>query len=247
MASIDLLHAMNFLETFTRADLTGTLSSIEAAVKGNTASSCSKILADYAVNAELLSAAATFKRIAGQLNVAIHAAGILLCLPHILEQDEIIEYASLGAGNTGRPFDLETNVRIAEFKFIHWKGGPDSIRQNSLFKDFYELAESETSKKKFLYVLGTERPLAFFNGRRALITSILNKNTSLRDRLVARYGQRYAVVRDYFADHGGKVEIEDVSQWLRAHSFLIKRQAGWCSGTMEICKKVISNWSADLP
>ncbi|WP_283814259.1 hypothetical protein [Bradyrhizobium aeschynomenes] len=44
----------------------------------------------------------------------------MLCLPHILEEGEIVDYVSLGAGNTGRPFDLETNRRIAEFKFIHW-------------------------------------------------------------------------------------------------------------------------------
>ena len=67
----------------------------------------------------------------------------------------MIEYVSLGAGNTGRAFDLETNQRIAEFKFIHWQGGPESIRQNSLFKDFYEMAEYDTRKQKFLYVLGT--------------------------------------------------------------------------------------------
>lgn len=45
-----------------------------------------------------------------------------MCLPHILEPDERVESVSLGAGNTGRDFDLETNVRVAEFKFIHWRG-----------------------------------------------------------------------------------------------------------------------------
>ena len=86
------------------------------------------------------------KQLTGQINVMIHALGILLCLPHILGADEIIDYVSLGAGNTGRGFDLETNRRIAEFKFIHWQGGPQSIRRNALFKDFYEMAEYETDK-----------------------------------------------------------------------------------------------------
>jgi hypothetical protein len=62
----------------------------------------------------------------------IHALGILLCLPHILRPGEVIDYVSLGAGNTGRAFDLETSLRVAEFKFIHGQGGPGSIRQNSL-------------------------------------------------------------------------------------------------------------------
>jgi len=57
-----------------------------------------------------MAAAALMKRVAGQINVVIHALGILLCLPHILEADEVVEYVSLGAGNTGRAFDLETNL-----------------------------------------------------------------------------------------------------------------------------------------
>ena len=56
----------------------------------------------------------------------------------------------LGAGNTGREFDLETNYRIAEFKFIHWRGGPDTIRQNSIFKDFFLLADGESANRKYL-------------------------------------------------------------------------------------------------
>jgi hypothetical protein len=48
---------------------------------------------------------------------------------------------------TGRSFDLETSYRVAvaEFKFIRWQGGPESIRQNQLFKDFYLLARSRPS------------------------------------------------------------------------------------------------------
>ena len=67
-----------------------------------------------------------------------------MCLPHTLEARGAVEYVSLGAGNTGREFDLETNRRIAEFKFIHWRGGAESIRQNQLFKDFYLVAESKS-------------------------------------------------------------------------------------------------------
>jgi hypothetical protein len=106
-----------------RTDLGGTLSSIESAVKGLTAASCAKTLADAGVTSEVLSAAASLKRLAGQINVAIHATGVLLCLPHILEAGETVEYVSLGAGNTGKEFDLETNRRIAEFKFLTQRSG----------------------------------------------------------------------------------------------------------------------------
>jgi hypothetical protein len=64
-----------------------TLSSIESAVKGLTAANCAKTLADAGVTSEVLSAAASLKRLAGQVNVAIHATGILLCLPHILKRE----------------------------------------------------------------------------------------------------------------------------------------------------------------
>jgi hypothetical protein len=142
--------------------------------------------------------------------VVIHALGILLCLPHILRQGESIECVSLGAGNTGRPFDLETNQRIAEFKFVHWQGGPESIRQNSLFKDFYEMAEHETKNEKYLYVLGTEHAQKFFNGRPAL-SSVLKGNVTLRKKFTDRFGDRYRTVRDYYLPRKGFVVILDVS------------------------------------
>ncbi len=200
MASIDLAHVSTVLERFTRTDLGGTLSSIESVVKGLTAANCAETLATAGVTSEVLSAAASLKRLAGQVNVAIHATGILLCLPHILEAGETVEYVSLGAGNTGREFDLETNRRIAEFKFIHWRGGAESIRQNQLFKDFYLLAESTSKKRKYLYVLGTKTPLHFLNGGRKL-ESVLSRNVKLLNDLQARHGDKYKKVCDYFMAH----------------------------------------------
>lgn len=157
--------------------------------------------------------AGLIKQIAGQINVVIHAVGILACLARILRPGEVIEYVSLGAGNTGRDFDLETNHRIAEFKFIRWQGGPESIRQNALFKDFYAMAEHETTKAKLLYVLGTEHVEKFFNGRRAM-SSILSRNVKLRNEFTERFGDRYRTVRDYYLPRKGLVEIHDVSPFV---------------------------------
>jgi hypothetical protein len=163
--------------------------------------------------AEVLGAAGLIKQLAGQINVVIHALGILLCLPHILRPGEIIDYVSLGAGNTGRAFDLETNLRVAEFTFNRWQGGPESIRQNSLFKDFYEMAEHETRKEKYLYVLGTEHGEKFFNGGRAL-SSVLSRNVTLRNRFNEKFGDRYRTVRDYYLPRKGLVVIQDVSPFV---------------------------------
>jgi hypothetical protein len=146
---MELLRVAAVLKKYEGTGLTETLFKFKVAVMGLTASDCARVLGSAGVDREVLAAAAALKRLAGQINVFIHATGILLCLPHILEPGESVEYMSLGAGNTGREFDLESNYRIAEFKFIHWQGGQESIRQNQLFKDYYLLSESQSEKRKY--------------------------------------------------------------------------------------------------
>jgi hypothetical protein len=168
---IAIAQALHLLQTFRGTDLTQTIYQIEKSMKGVSAENYAAVLSTSGAKAEVLGAAGLVKQLAGQINVVIHALGILLCLPHILRPGEIVEYVSLGAGNTGRAFDLETNLRVAEFRFIRWQGGPESIRQNSPFKDFYEMAEHDTKKEKYLYVLGTEHGEKFFNGGRTIKAS----------------------------------------------------------------------------
>ena len=208
-----LAGAVGSLQTFGGADLTQTLARIEASLQGVQQDRYADVLSKCGAKAEVLSGAALLKRVAGQINVVIHALGILLCLPHILEPGEAIDYVSLGAGNTGRDFDLETNRRIAEFKFIHWQGGPESIRQNALFKDFYEMAESSTDKRRYLYVLGTGHVAKFFHGGRAL-SSVLSRNVKLGRYFAEKYGDRYRTVRDYYLPRKDMVTIQDVSSFV---------------------------------
>lgn len=203
----------DLLIQFTGPDLTLTLARIESGVRGVAAENCASFLEGAGVGREALAAAAEMKRLAGQINVTIHALGILLCLPHILEPDERVEYVSLGAGNTGRDFDLETNLRVAEFKFIRWRGGAESIRQNSVFKDYLLLAEHPTLKRKHLYLLGTKHALKFLRGGRAL-SSVLSRNDKLQKFVGNRSGEAFRTVGDYYAVHAGAVQIEDVSPWL---------------------------------
>jgi hypothetical protein len=204
--------AIHLLQGFRGADLTQTIYQIEKSLRGASADSYTSVLATSGAKAEVLGAAGLIKQLAGQINVVIHALGILLCLPHILRPGEIIDYVSLGAGNTGRAFDLETNLRVAEFKFIRWQGGPESIRQNSLFKEFYEMAEHNTPKEKYLYVLGTEHGEKFFNGGRAL-SSVL-RTATLRNRFNEKFGNQYRTVRDYYVPRKGQVVIQDVSPFV---------------------------------
>ena len=207
---IAVAQAIHLLQAFHGADLTQTICQVEKLLKGVSQEGYACVLMSSGAKAEVLGAAGLIKQLAGQINVVIHTLGILLCLPHILRPGEVIDYVSLGAGNTGRAFDLETNRPIAEFKFIHWQGGPESIRQNSLFKDFYEMAEYDTHKDKFLYVLGTAHGEKFFNGGRAL-SSVLSRNERLRKDFEHKFGDRYRTVRDYYLPRKGLVVIQDVS------------------------------------
>jgi hypothetical protein len=209
---MELVEAIAALNLFSGQDLGQTLSRIELAIEGATGDSCPPLLLEHHVQHDALAAAGLVKRLAGQVNVVIHALGILLCLPEVLRPGEVIESISLGAGNTGKPFDLETNRRVAEFKFIAWQGGPEAIRQNSLFKDFYYLIEYDSTKSKHLYVLGTEFPLKFLNSRRAL-ESVLSKNVAFHEEFRSKYPD-YRVVRDYYLPRRNQVLIEDVSLML---------------------------------
>lgn len=207
---MDLVDAVKAVQRFSRPSLSKQLASIEDLLHGADADRCATVIEQHGATTDALAGAGTLKQIVGQINVVIHAVGILLCLPQILRPGEVVESLSLGAGNTGRLFDLETNQRIAEFKFIRWQGGAESIRQNGLFKDFYALAEHQTKKEKYLYVLGAEHPRRFFNGRRAL-SSVLREHDA-RVNFAAKHGTRYQVVRDYYADRRGVVTLVDVTE-----------------------------------
>ena len=105
------------------------------------------LLRRHDVDQALLSAALVLKSASSQIDVVVHTLGMLMALPSILEPGERVEALSLGAGNTNRPVDLETNLQIAEFKFIAWKGGSESIRQNQTFIDVFNLSVAATSKR----------------------------------------------------------------------------------------------------
>lgn len=174
-------------------------------------------LTSEGIDEALLFAALRIKGVVGQIDVMIHAVGILVSLPYILDPTERVESLSLGAGNTGKDFDLETNKRVAEFKFIRWRGGSESIRQNQLFYDLFKLAEQETARRRCLYVIGKEHPLRFLNGRRAL-SSVLTKNQAIRDRFREKYGDRFAVASDYYDHVKDLVELCDLREAVPAFS-----------------------------
>lgn len=205
----DLFAAASRIETFRDGSLSSAVAKIEARLVGSDKTKTPGILAEINVGIELLLAAILVKKSSSQINEILHAAGILLALPSILQDGESVESLSLAAGNTGKGFDLETNQRIAEFTFIQWQGGPEVIRQNKILKDFYFLAEAETHKKRELYTIGTSYPEKFFRSKRGL-AKILDGNAKLGDAFRRKYGEQFVQVRDYCVPRLNAVSLRDI-------------------------------------
>lgn len=206
---MELVQAAKLIQTFENGSLTKQISTVENQFSHQGIEKIPDLLNRFSVSTETLDAALVIKKAAGQINVVIHTLGIMLSLPYILEKDEVVETLSLGAGNSGRDFDLETNKRVAEFKFINWQGGAEAIRQNQTFKDFFLLAENKTYKSKYLFLLNKDIPLRFFNGGRSL-DSVFSRNKRLYDRFRSLYPDRFQKVKEYYDFKRDEVVISDL-------------------------------------
>lgn len=208
--SLNLYKSIDMLLKFTnRQGLTASIAMLEANLNGANTGRVNRIISQEKIDSDVLRAALVVKKSISQIDVVIHAIGIINTLSYILEEDEKVEYLSLGAGNTGRKFDLETNKRVAEFKFISWSGKSDTIRQNTTFKDFFELAEYETNKKKYLYILDKTKVVKFFSNNRAL-KSVLSKNEATSKHFFSLYDNKYTTVSQYYHDKKNIVDIVDL-------------------------------------
>ncbi len=204
----DLAAALARLEGLMKTSgTTAWIGGVEGRLAGTDGTKVRSLLEREGIGSDTLDATIQIKRMSGQINVLVHAIGIVNALPYILEPGEVVESLSLGAGNTGRDHDLETDRRVAEFKFITWRGA-DAIRQNSLFADLFNLANNPTKRAKYLYVVGKDIPLRFLENRRAL-NSVL-KDARLATRFSAVHGNRYLTVRDYYDTIRGQVQIVDL-------------------------------------
>lgn len=210
----DLIKASELLSSFRSGSLKAAVSKIEARLVGLTHADATPQLGDLGVSMELMLAALLIKKHSNQISEIIHTIGILLVLPSILEADESVESLSLAAGNTGKGFDLETNKRIAEFTFIQWQGGSESIRQNKVFKDFYFLAEHLTTKRRELYVAGLDHPTKFFNSGRG-IAQIAKNNRKLGEAAL-KLPAEVKTVRDYYFPRRHLVSIRDLCDFIPA-------------------------------
>lgn len=160
-ADRDLGKALRTLVDFIdAAPLTGTIAELEGVLEGGGRKDMEAVLGERGVSPELLRAAMLFRERLGRINDVIHATAISLALPELMGPGEVLKRPSLAAGNDpSRPFDIETDQRVAEFKLARWDGN-DAMRKRQVFKDFVHLAAEESDRSAELYVLG-QRPLRF--------------------------------------------------------------------------------------
>jgi hypothetical protein len=163
---------------------------------------------DQALLAASLVVSATF----GQIHSLVHAAAITLLLPRLLEPGErITSRPSLAAGNDpDRPYDLETDSRVAEFKFSRWKGGGDAGRKRQVFKDLVQLAAADTNGRRAeLYVIG-DAPIRFLRGTISNARWGLKNNMAVARQFEERFGPLETRVCDFTAGPAAHVRLIDL-------------------------------------
>jgi hypothetical protein len=218
MTDSDDLAAMTALMGFFRGDdLTPRLASVESALLGASGETGAGIADASGFNEELLSAALSVRSRVGRLNDVIHACTISLALPHILEPGEQISVRpSLGAGNdSSRPFDLETDRRIAEFKAAQWKGG-DTGRKRTVVSDLVHLALDTSGRRAQLYVVGV-RPAKFLRSSKSTVSWMLGRLSSphTRERFASTFDPEGTMtVAEFTAGPASHVELVDLGELL---------------------------------
>lgn len=217
MTDHDDLAAMTALMSFFRDDdLTPRLASVEASLVGASGDTGAGIAAASGFTEDLLSAALSVRSRVGRLNDVIHACTIALTLPHILEPGEQISVRpSLGAGNdSSRPFDLETDRRIAEFKVAQWKG-KDTMRKRTVVSDLVHLALDTSGRRAQLYVVGA-RPATFLRSSTVKVSWALGRSSPhTRERFASAFDPEGTMtVAQFTAGPAARVELVDLGRLL---------------------------------
>ncbi|MEU5761285.1 hypothetical protein [Nocardia sp. NPDC047648] len=169
---------------------------------------------EYGFSDDLLDAALAVRAHVGRLNDVIHAAVIARVLPAILEEGEVVvQRPSLGAGNDrSRPFDLETNRRIAEFEVAQRKGA-DAMRERGIASDLVHLALDESGRHAQLFVVGA-LPVRFLQRSTSTIAWALARSSP---HTRTRFDQRFGPATG-FTSRNSFVFTANTSNWTWQHS-----------------------------
>src|SRR3712207_652845 len=91
------------------------IAALEKDLAGKTGDASAAVVAAHGLTSATFTASLVIREELGKLSDLIHATGIALALPHLLEPGEVLKTPSLAAGNDpDRLYDVETNKRAAE-------------------------------------------------------------------------------------------------------------------------------------
>jgi hypothetical protein len=213
--ALSLADCVDKVAKFSGQNLASTIAELEYRFEKLRKSQLAEQMAVTQIDSTLLKAAFIVKHAATQIDVVIHALGILALLPSILEPDEAVESLSLGAGSSeSKRFDLETNRRIAEFTFIEWQGN-DNTRLQKVFKDFFRLSEFETKKSKELWLTDDTFVLKYLRSRTS-VRSATHKHRNVWEDFQVKH-PNVNTVSEYYRLHAAKVSLRvygrDLANW----------------------------------
>lgn len=198
----------DFLE---RAPLTSAIAGLEHALDERSSEDVGDVVSDAGIDQDLLVASVVTRAGLGRLTDLIHAVGIVLALPRLLEPGEVVvNRPSLAAGNDpSRPYDLETDRRVAEFKFSVWTG-KDAMRKRQTFKDFVHLAADDSGRRRCLYVIG-KRPVRFLRTTTAAAAWGLDRHPATRRLFAEQFGPLEQEI-GAFVESRDDVELVDLTE-----------------------------------
>ena len=117
--------------------------------------------------------------------------------------------AHLAAGNDPtRPFDIETDRRIAEFKMSRWDGH-DAARMRQLVKDLVHLAADDCGRQAELYVLD-ERPRQFLRTSGSTMAWALGRFPPTKALFENHFGDLDIAISRFSASFASHVAIIDL-------------------------------------
>lgn len=204
---------IDLLQFLGREPLTDRVLRLEGRLDGADRETVDDRVAPEGLTDDLLKGALLVRRHAGRVNDLIHAAAIVRALPMILEPGErIVRRPSLAAGNDpSRKFDLETNLRVAEFKAAQWKGR-DAMRKRTLVADLVGLVLERGDRRAELYVLG-QLPIDFLRKSNSTMEWALGRSApNLRRAYEERFGSAAMTVSQFTKD--SDVKLVDLGELL---------------------------------
>jgi hypothetical protein len=164
------------------------------------------------VGKSVFEAAVLTRQQLGRLNDLVHAAGISLALPLLLEPgEELSNRPSLAAGNDpSRPFDVETDRRIMEFKFGVWQSGSNAARKRAVFHDLVHLAADQSGRRAELYLVGSQ-PAKFLRTTTSKVSWALNRQAEkTRELYEDRFGATDIPIPRFTGGPAAHVQLIDL-------------------------------------